>query len=170
MQGQQQPQVGMVLMPDNHIDMSLFDAPTWNNTASSGDYHPQVFAVTEVPAGPVLDLTPCFEKTQVFPPSKTSSAKLLPSLPELPMSFDALTVNEKTSAQPFTSKSVPSPSSTLSNQRALAIRPKAGDIGLSTTKFSIQTLETPSEHLESACLELEQSSARLAALLPPDDA
>ena len=156
-------------MPDNHVDMSLFDAPTWNN-AASGDYHPQVFAVTEVPAGPVLDLAPCLEKKEVSPLPKTSSAKLLPSLPELPMSFDAQIVNEKTSAQPLTSKSVPSPSSTLSNQRPLAINPKASDIGLSSTKLSLQTLETPSEHLESACLGLEQSSARLAALLPPDHA
>ena len=160
----------MVLMPDHHVDMSLFDAPAWSNTASTGDYHPQVFAVTEVPAGPVLDLTPCSEKNEVSPLSKTSSAKFLPSLPELPMSFDAQTVNEKTSAQPHTSKSDPSPSSTLSNQRPQAINPKARDIGLSTTKFSLQTLETPSEHLESACSELEKSSARLAALLPPDDA
>ena len=173
MQGQQQPQVGMVLMPDNHVDMSLFDAPAWNTTVSSGAYHPQIFAVTEVPVGPVIDLTPCSEKEKVSVIYETSLAKLLPTLPEVLKSFDSQSVTDKTSSRSLASESVPSPSSTLRNQHpsfAPASNPKASASRLSTKMPSLPTLETPSERLESAWLELAQSSTRLAALLPPNNA
>lgn len=64
-QGQQfsglaQPQVGMTLVPETPLDMSMLNLNSnWpmNNGNSSFNYQqPQVFAVTELPAGPVNPL------------------------------------------------------------------------------------------------------------------
>lgn len=77
----QRPQVGMALVPEPTVDLSLFDMPSWNTALPSTDYH--VFAVTELPRGPVLDVSKCTEKTATPVLSKVTS-KLAPTLPELP--------------------------------------------------------------------------------------
>jgi hypothetical protein len=59
--GMSQPQVGMTLVPETPIDMSMLNlnSNSWamNSGSSSFNYQqPQVFAVTELPAGPTNPL------------------------------------------------------------------------------------------------------------------
>lgn len=51
------PQIGMTLIPETPLDMSLLNlsSNSWNTNSNVGsfNYQPRVFAVTELPAGPV---------------------------------------------------------------------------------------------------------------------
>jgi len=77
-------QVGMTLIPDTPIDMSAFDGhSSWNNTLPSNDF--QVFAVTELPEPPKLDMSAMTEKSCEVKPMR-SSKKDLPVIPYLPTS------------------------------------------------------------------------------------
>lgn len=77
-----QMQVGMTLIPDTPIDMSVFDGHTsWNNMVPSSDY--QVFAVTELPEPPKLDLSSITEKSSEIKPIR-SSKKDLPVVSSIP--------------------------------------------------------------------------------------
>lgn len=78
----QQPQVGMALVPEPNVDLSLYDIPSWSSTIPTTEYH--VFAVTEVPQGPLLDMEPCTGKAEKPTVLSSTLAKMLPSIPELP--------------------------------------------------------------------------------------
>src|SRR5882672_1378664 len=52
----QQPQIGMALLSESAVNFSVLDTPanSWNTGISSNDF--QVFALTELPRGPAIDL------------------------------------------------------------------------------------------------------------------
>lgn len=75
-------QIGMTLIPDTPIDMSVFDGhSSWNNTLPSNDF--QVFAVTELPEPPKLDISAMTEKSSEVKPIR-SSKKDMPVISSLP--------------------------------------------------------------------------------------
>lgn len=75
-------QVGMTLIPDTPIDMSIFDGHnSWNNVVPSNDF--QVYAVTELPEPPKLDLSAMTEKSSEIKPIR-SAKKYLPVISSIP--------------------------------------------------------------------------------------
>ena len=75
----QQPQIGMALIPETPVDFSVLQPSNgWMNTLLTNDFH--VYAVTELPPSPVLDL----ESLSGKPVSSTGSSKGLKELPRLP--------------------------------------------------------------------------------------
>lgn len=76
-------QVGMTLIPETPLDMSIFDgAGSWNNVVPSNDF--QVFSVTEMPEPPKLDMEAISGKSSECK-SIPSSNKDLPMIQSLPM-------------------------------------------------------------------------------------
>lgn len=89
----QQPQIGMALVPDSALDFSMLEQPmnTWNSVPSN-DFH--VFAVRDIPVGPVLDMSALSGKTSESVASPVSGQKAkdvlcLPVLPCLPVLEDS---------------------------------------------------------------------------------
>lgn len=75
-------QVGMTLIPETPIDMSVFDGHhSWSNVVPSNNF--QVFAVTELPEPPKLDMSSITEKSAGVKPMRSSN-KDLPHLSCLP--------------------------------------------------------------------------------------
>jgi len=82
----QQPQIGMALIPEVPIDLSAFQPSSAWMTAlpSSSDF--QVYAVTDLPEAPILDLEALSGKpNSIF--SHPKSTKDVPSLPKSPISL-----------------------------------------------------------------------------------
>lgn len=81
----QHTQVGMTLVPETPIDISAMDGySSWNNIVPSNDF--QVFAATEMPEPPKLDLTRLNEKSTSTVRPVRSSKKQVPVIPSLPPS------------------------------------------------------------------------------------
>ena len=76
----QQPQIGMALIPETPVDYPVLQPNGWMSALPTNDF--QVYAVTEMPTPPVLDL----EALSGKPTSSkvTSKAKQMPQLPEIP--------------------------------------------------------------------------------------
>ena len=139
----QQPQVGMALMPETNVDLSLFSS-SWNSGLNASDF--QVFAVTELPADPILDLSNLSEKpTSPYVATKPDVSKTRPSLPDIPAPLKA--VRESKPVQT-------SPSNSLPSAKSVSIA--------SSTSPTIGS----DKDLSALCSELEESCERLAAFLP----
>ena len=111
----QHPQIGMALIPETPIDYSALQPSNgWMNTLPTNDFH--VYAVTELPTPPFLDLEALSGKS----PAGTGSSKglkELSKLPELPSQMavstqseavrvdESVPLNEETFALFFTSAS-----------------------------------------------------------------
>ncbi|RMZ76400.1 hypothetical protein DV737_g4835, partial [Chaetothyriales sp. CBS 132003] len=79
----QQQQVGMVLMPENNVDMSLFEAPAWTAPAvPSNDVH--IYALTTLPEEPIIDVSKMSQKARREATPLSSASKTLPVLAEMP--------------------------------------------------------------------------------------
>jgi len=79
----QQQHVGMALLPDQAVDMSMLETPSsWTPNMPVNDF--QVFAVTELPAGPQLDLSGLVGKPTTSDVLSVKPAKDLPVMSELP--------------------------------------------------------------------------------------
>jgi bZIP-type transcription factor MBZ1 len=146
---QQQPQVGMALMPETNVDLSLFSG-SWNSGVNANDF--QVFAVTDLPEDPVLDLSKLSEKpTASYTSTKSESPKDLPCLPEIPEPVKAL--KEAKADHPTIRSSTPLSSTMSPPIKSIVAQPPTSTI--SSTR-----------DLEVLCAELEESCERLAVLLP----
>ncbi|EXJ61807.1 hypothetical protein A1O7_02237 [Cladophialophora yegresii CBS 114405] len=88
----QPPQIGMALIPETPVDFSVLQPSNgWMNAVPTNDYH--VYAVTELPPPPMLDL----ERLSGKPlPNKAASksSKEVPRLPELSPSMMPATAAE----------------------------------------------------------------------------
>jgi len=156
----QQPQIGMALMPETNIDLSLFDTPSWNSGINANDF--QVFAVTELPEGPTLDLSVATEKSN-SPSGGFDDTKLQPCLPELPpfaKSLPTFQQEAKVDAPTVPVCAVPAADS-------FATTASMTTAGCSLRKSTLGPA-TPSRSLEALCSDLEESCKRLASLLPRD--
>lgn len=153
----QQPQVGMALMPETNVDLSLFGS--WNSGVNTNDF--QVFAVTELPEDPVLDLTKLSEKPAKSG-IKSDSSKLLPSLPELPA---PVTVKQEAKAD---APAIRLPVPACPTSPATASSPAFSSVKSSCTVRSQPASDSlrSAQDLDSLCAELEETYERLAALLP----
>jgi hypothetical protein len=132
----QHAQVGMAMIPETNVDLSLYDN-SWNTALPSNDF--QVYAVTELPEPPVLDLAAVYEKPA--PTTKSDTSKLLPPLPT---TCDALKSTNK-----------------ISHDQACTvdtIRPNVEP----ESQPSISTFQS----LDEFCAAIQTSCDRLAALLP----
>ncbi|RMZ78404.1 hypothetical protein DV738_g3919, partial [Chaetothyriales sp. CBS 135597] len=85
----QQQHVGMVLVPENNFDMSLFETPAWTPAVPSNDVH--IYAVTTLPEEPVIDVTKLSRKTKSESGPAPSVSKNLPVLAEMPAAVAATT-------------------------------------------------------------------------------
>ena len=79
----QQPQVGMALLPESATNFSALNTPfdDWNSGMS--DF--QVYSVTELPAGPVLDINKLSGKKDTNSTFENTSLKDMPKKYEQPM-------------------------------------------------------------------------------------
>jgi bZIP-type transcription factor MBZ1 len=150
----QQPQVGMALIPEAPIDMSLYDTPSWTQ-ARTTDYH--VFSVTEVPQGPCLETAKLLGKTEQATVLPSLNKKMIPSLPQKPAQRPS-TLERNANIKDVKCAAVP-------------LGPMSSPI--SSPKLPVQLLPSPSqrvhEHedsLGSRCSELEETLKRLSMLIP----
>lgn len=82
----QQPQIGMALIPETPMDFAAFQpSNAWMTALPTNDF--QVFAVTELPQAPVLDVEALSPKSSSFS-SVLKSAKSTPAIPETPRTFE----------------------------------------------------------------------------------
>lgn len=145
---QQQPQIGMALMPETNVDLSLYDTPSWNPVALQNDYH--VFAVTELPEEPVIDFSHCSGK--IAPNTiNVQPAKDLPMLPQLP---DA--VKLATSSENKLRPTISSPTQPATLGTSVSVKSSAH---VTTRSFTCTSLH-------SMIAELEETSRRVQSLLP----
>ena len=157
----QQPQVGMAFIPEQKVDLSLFDTPSWNPSIPSTDYH--VFAVTDVPQGPILDLERCTGKTKKPTVLSTETTKMVPSLPEFPKQ-----VKEASSVGAVTPKEhvvKPKPGSSATSPPLAPVLNSKSTFEPSTAKRDVS--EPGSwERLMDLCSELDVTANRLADIVP----
>lgn len=158
--------VGMTLVPETPIDMSMFGGnPAWNNPIPSNDY--QVFSVTELPEPPRLDLSALTGK-KALPLEVGSPAKDVPVVSAHPVSHakaeaeqvmdDSIELDQDKHTLFFTN--TPSASTTLTlPPRLFAQFTKASFLSVSTSSSSW-------DDLEKLCEVMDQSSERLAEFLP----
>jgi len=79
----QQSQVSMALVPETALDMSMLDTPhAWNSTLPANDF--QVYAVTELPEAPALDLSQLSGKPRSGVDASSKPSKDAPVLAEMP--------------------------------------------------------------------------------------
>ncbi len=163
----QQPQVGMALIPEPNADLSLYDIPSWTSAIPTTDYH--VFAVTEIPQGPTLDLKACTGKAEKPAILSSKLAKMLPSLPELPP--DVKGNADENKAQQAKSR-VPNagpmaPRATLHCPlSALAAAPNSNRT-LELPPIKLDVVSSGSwKQLIAMCCELEVTAERLAQTVP----
>ena len=168
----QQPQIGMALVPEPSLDMSLFDTPSWNPVVPSTDYH--VFAVTEVPQGPVPDLTACSEKSEKPSILSAKIQKMVPALSEIPEKVQKAVVDSTveaadikapaTSSAPYC-KLTPVVSSSTSPH--LTKPNSKSTLGVHLVNDNAQASPSGSwEHSQAMCLELNATAKRLALIVP----
>lgn len=161
-------QVGMTLIPETPIDMSIFDGPgSWNNVIPSNDF--QVFSIPEMPEPPKLDMAALSGKSSECKPI-ASSKKDMPIISTLPTTTP-------------TSKDVPvlnSSSDDLYEDDSVAITelelPAPLSITLAKATVSSEILAAqPSQQttsssgswssLEQLCEELDEVCQRLSELI-----
>lgn len=162
MQSQQQHmQVGMTLIPETPIDMSIFDNHnSWNNVLPSNDYH--VFVVTEMPEPPKLDMEAIRGKTEhsVFkaPVSSKKDLPVLSTLPTPPLSQSSNDVSDDlytdTDSLLLTTISVPTSLYTTISKASVS-----SDILSARTSFGSWS------DLRQMCSKLDESCKRLSSLM-----
>ncbi len=92
----QHSQIGMALIPDTPVDYSLLQPSNgWMNALPTNDF--QVYAVTDIPAPPVLDLEALSGKP-TWSKDTSKAFKQSPRLPELPAYLSTLSPAEPTKA------------------------------------------------------------------------
>lgn len=78
----QHPQIGMALIPETPIDYSALQPSNgWMNTLPANDFH--VYAVTELPTPPILDIEALSSKPS-FNKGVSKGVKEVPQLPAMP--------------------------------------------------------------------------------------
>ncbi|KAJ9616302.1 hypothetical protein H2200_000020 [Cladophialophora chaetospira] len=160
MQGQQ-PQIGMALIPETPVDFSVLSATNgWMNTAATNDF--QVYAITELPTPPFLDLEALSGKPTS---SKDTSKASKPRLPELPAHLstaitaaptkvdDSVELDQDAFALYFTS-------STHDLSQDL------NEVDSCSKKPSHLSVEEDLAALEKLCSDLEDSCEKLAEYTP----
>lgn len=167
LQTQQQQRVGMVLMPETAIDMSLFETPTWAPAVTTNDF--QVFSVTSLPQGPVLDLEAMSGKVANGPKKSVEASKLLPIIPEIPEAVRAasMAVTEKNKAGVDCQNTSASTSASLTPivLSVVAAKPHHAPARSVTPQEQL----CASQCLQSMCDELQETSDRLAMLMSGPD-
>ncbi|KAK5055319.1 hypothetical protein LTR84_013069 [Exophiala bonariae] len=152
----QQPQIGMALIPEVPIDLSAFQPSNAWMTAlpTSSDF--QVYAVTELPEAPVLDLEALSGKPgSIF--SRPASAKNVPKLPELSVS----------SSKPADTKPSNVDETVTLDREAFALyfdMPLVADGLVESTETQDDELseEQQALELEKMCNDLDEACARIA--------
>ncbi|RMD41062.1 hypothetical protein DV735_g4069, partial [Chaetothyriales sp. CBS 134920] len=143
----QQQQVGMVLVPENNVDMSLFEMPSWTPSVPSNDVH--IYAVTALPDEPVIDVTGLSRKTKTQ--SAPASSKNLPVVPEMPRAVKG-------------AKSAPTVSPLQPNDRVVSNPKDAVNLPFKST--ASKPNEGSWDRLLDMCDALEESSQRVSSLIP----
>jgi ribonuclease Z len=162
----QQPQIGMALVPETNVDLSLFDTPSWNSTIPTTDFH--VFAVTEVPQGPVLDLEPCTGKVETPCVLSSETIKMVPCLPELPPQYQITTGKPAEKSTSGSDQSASNDGPTVLSDRLIALakhplNPK------NSTEIKTVAMDGQAgswESLQHMCRMLDMTTKRLAAMVP----
>jgi len=81
----QQPQIGMALIPETHVDLSILPPSNgWMSGLSSNGF--QVYAITELPEPPALDLEALSGKSKSSDSTPRTSKDMPQSIPRLPES------------------------------------------------------------------------------------
>ena len=170
----QQPQVGMALVPEPNVDLSLYDIPSWNSTIPTTDYH--VFAVTEVPQGPTLDLKACAGKAEKPTPLSSKLNKMLPLLPELPKQVKEATGGDKVqTTEASTNSAVPILTTAVSATALDGPSSAAPPVLNSKPTLDVRLIESDGdgtgswEQLLAMCSEMEATAERLAQTVPGMD-
>jgi bZIP-type transcription factor MBZ1 len=150
----QQPQVGMALIPEASIDMSLYDTPSWTQ-ARTTDYH--VFSVTEVPEGPCLETAKLSGKTEHATALPSICKKMAPSLAQKP------------AERPMT----PARDANITDLEPAFLPLGPAFSPISSVKMPVELLLSSSqrvhereESLGSRCSGLEETLKRLSMLIP----
>lgn len=170
----QQPQVGMALVPEPNVDLSLYDMPLWNSTIPTTDYH--VYAVTEMPPGPTPHLETCTGKAEKPTVLSSKLNKILPSLPELPEQVKESTGGDKVqTTEPSTTTATPVATTAIS-AAALNGPPSAAPPVLeSKPTLHVHLIKSDAdgagswEQLLAMCSEMEVTAKRLAQTVPGMD-
>ena len=166
MQQSQKQQVGMVLMPENNLDMSLFDIPAWTPAVSSNDV--SIYSVTSLPEGPALDLEKMSGKTRSSKVSSKVEKKELPTLPEIPEAVQKASAETIEVQDPVSSitGSVSEATRTSTTESIVTVNPKSC-CALSLVSEQAEVNKTGSwERLQAMCNELENTSQHLKDLIP----
>ncbi|KPI43866.1 uncharacterized protein AB675_6279 [Cyphellophora attinorum] len=146
---QQQPMIGMALMPEVNFDSSLFDTSSWTPAVQHNDF--QVFAVTELPEPPVIDFNECSEK-RVQCDFSSETSKSSPTLSPLPDAVRkaglSLQTKPHTTASSWLGKTSATVTSIAQDTEFTAINP-----------FTSRTLD-------GMIMELDETSRRIGLLLP----
>ena len=156
-------QVGMTLIPDTPIDMSIFDGHnSWNHVMPSNNY--QVFALTEMPEPPKLDLSALTEKSSEIT-SIPSSKKDLPIISPLPMlqSLEKKCSPVDKSDDLYAEDScIPMISITLPTTLSITLSKAA----ISSELLSVQsTIPGSWSDLQQICKDLDETSDRIARFM-----
>ena len=170
----QQPQVGMALVPEPNVDLSLYDISSWNSTIPTTDYH--VFAVTEMPQGPTLNLEACTGKAERPTVLSSRLNKMLPSLPQLPEQIEEGTdAAEMQAMEPSTTTAVPVAPTAAT---AIALHnplSAAASVLNSKPTLDVRLIKSDGdeaglwEQLLAMCSEMEVTTKRLAQTVPGMD-
>ena len=163
---QNHQQVGMVMVPEPTVDISALDLNTppngWNSGIDMNSF--QVFAVTELPEGPTIDLGVLSGKSSTSTEIKSVASKDIPVLSSIPPQpkerVEEINVDPEIKLDESLSlfetspvKSIPSPQSFT----PLTVQ-KPQQFGLVT---SDSTTTTATAKLEDLCAELDECCARL---------
>ena len=158
----QQPQIGMALVPEPNIDLSLFDTPSWNAVPSS-DFH--VFAVTELPQGPAVNLERCSGKSEKPALLSSETTKMVPSLPEVPQQVKASESEVKAKIAPSSPPSAPT--ATLYRQNSALISTLNPKPTFELRQANVDAVVSGSwDQLKALCSELDAAAERLAGIIP----
>jgi len=151
----QHMQVGMTLIPETPIDLSVFDGlNSWNNVVPSNDF--QVFSVTEMPEPPKLDLSKMSEKP-VEPKPIRSNKKDLPIISPIPTPcidrVDDLYAEESSSA-------------TVCLELPPVLSTTISKAALSSELLSVQSTARGSwTELEQMCKDMDESCDRISRMM-----
>lgn len=173
---QNQPQIGMAMIPEQNIDFSMLDAPSngWNSGMDSYS----VFAVTELPRGPAVDTGIMSGKSSNFvePKSDVKDVPVVPSLPVIAQAEEKSEAVEDTSVA-FNAQEFPlfadAPPTTMNSSTADTTRifgniptEKAlAHIDLTVVSDTVDNDAVASARLERLCARLDATFDRIGAFV-----
>ncbi|KIX07278.1 uncharacterized protein Z518_01931 [Rhinocladiella mackenziei CBS 650.93] len=163
----QQPQVGMALIPEVPVDLSTLQSSNgWMTALPTNDF--QVYAVTELPEPPILDLESLSGKSKSNS-SASSSSKDTPRLPEVANEF-ANTQDEPNVPQVDESVSLDRGAFALYFDAPAPVCEESSS--LVGSKGAAKNEELSNEErmtrLEKMCSELDELCKRLAQFSPQE--